>query len=37
MNKAVSDLIDTQTEWFEGNMRKIARRVRNRLNDAEPI
>ena len=32
MNKAVSDLIDTQTEWFEGNMRKIARRVRNRLN-----
>ena len=32
MNRAVSDLIDTQSEWFEGNMRKIARRVRNRLN-----
>ena len=32
MNRELSNLVDSQSQWFEGNMRKIARRVRNRLN-----
>ncbi len=34
MNKQISDMIDEQTQWFEKNMLKITRKVRNRLNSA---